>query len=51
MDVDLAHKGAITFHESNTIKRGDVIADPVYSPCGYLGLSISFDVRFPEMFR
>ena len=33
------------------IERGHEIADPVYSPCGYLGLSISFDVRFPEMYR
>lgn len=31
--------------------RGTNITDPVYSPCGYLGLSISFDLRFPELYR
>ena len=31
--------------------KGGQIVDPVYSPCGYLGLSISFDLRFPELYR
>lgn len=39
------------FSESLSIEKGNKIADPVYSPCGYLGLSISFDLRFPEMYR
>ena len=50
-DVDLSSKGGITMSESSAIQRGTEITDPVYSPCGYLGLSISFDLRFPEMYR
>ena len=50
-DIDLTSKGGIQLQESNLIERGTEITDPVYSPCGYLGLSISFDVRFPEMYR
>ena len=37
--------------ESDAILKGTKIVDPVYSPCGYLGLSVSFDLRFPEMYR
>lgn len=51
IDIDLTTKGGITLQEAKTIKRGVKIVDPVYSPCGYLGLSISFDLRFPEMYR
>jgi predicted amidohydrolase len=50
-DVDMTSKGGVIVHEGLTIQRGNKIADPIYSPCGYLGLSISFDVRFPEMYR
>lgn len=31
--------------------RGDTIAIPCYSPIGYLGLSVSYDLRFPELYR
>lgn len=51
IDIDLSHKGGRQLRESTSIVRGDKIADPVYSPCGYLGLSISFDLRFPELYR
>jgi len=51
IDIDLTTKGGITLQEAQTIKKGNKIIHPVYSPCGYLGLSISFDVRFPEMYR
>ena len=51
IDIDLSHKGGRQIRESHSIMRGDKITDPVYSPCGYLGLSISFDLRFPELFR
>lgn len=50
-DVDLTSKGGILFNESKAIEKGNKLSDPVYSPCGYLGLSISFDIRFPEMYR
>lgn len=50
-DIDLRDKGGFQMEENLLVERGTKISDPVYSPCGYLGLSISFDVRFPEMFR
>jgi deaminated glutathione amidase len=50
-DVDLTSKGGLQLKESTSIERGKGIVDPIYSPCGYLGLSISFDLRFPEMYR
>ncbi len=30
---------------------GDDIAVPCFSPVGYLGLSVSYDLRFPELYR
>ena len=51
IDIDLSHKGGRQIRESQSIVKGDRIVDPVYSPCGYLGLSISFDLRFPELYR
>lgn len=50
-DIDLTSKGGSVMNEIKHINRGTEIQDPIYSPCGYLGLSISFDVRFPEMYR
>ena len=50
-DIDLTSKGGALLNEFKSIERGTKIEDPIYSPCGYLGLSISFDVRFPEMYR
>lgn len=50
-DVDMTSKGGVLMNEAQSIERGETIEDPIYSPCGYLGLSISFDVRFPEMYR
>jgi predicted amidohydrolase len=50
-DIDLTSKGGTIMNEFKHINRGNEVVDPIYSPCGYLGLSISFDVRFPEMYR
>jgi predicted amidohydrolase len=49
-DVDLAAAGGVTFKESDTTGRGEslVVAD---TPVGKLGMSICFDLRFPEMYR
>jgi predicted amidohydrolase len=49
-DVDLAKSGGVTFKESDTTGRGDqlVVAD---TPVGRVGLSICFDLRFPEVYR
>lgn len=31
--------------------RGSKITEPCFSPVGYLGMSISYDIRFPELYR
>ena len=33
------------------MKAGSNFTDPCFSPVGYLGLSISYDIRFPELYR
>ena len=37
--------------ESENFVKGNSITEPCFSPVGYLGLSISYDVRFPELYR
>jgi predicted amidohydrolase len=47
-DVDV--EDGVRFKESDTIAPGDrtVVAD---SPCGKIGMSICYDLRFPEFYR
>ena len=47
-DIDI--KDGVTFFESKTVKPGDtpVVAD---TPLGRLGLTICYDLRFPEIYR
>lgn len=49
-DVDLASSGGVTFQESARTAPGDavVVAD---TRIGRLGLSVCYDVRFPELYR
>ncbi len=48
-DVDLQSMGGVTFAESRRTARGQdvVVAD---TPLGRLGMSICFDLRFPELY-
>ena len=48
-DVDLADSDE-SYRESNSMYPGDDMA-VVATPCGHLGLSICYDLRFPEMYR
>ena len=49
-DVDLPDGN--TYRESATVKPGDVLPPVVDVPClGRIGLSICYDVRFPELYR
>ena len=50
-DVDLAKKGGVDISESDCHSPGHRLAEPCFSPVGYLGLSISYDLRFPELYR
>lgn len=49
-DVDLARSGGVTYKESARTAPGDtvVVAD---SGLGRIGLSVCFDLRFPELYR
>jgi deaminated glutathione amidase len=49
-DVDLAASGGVAFQESRRTAHGEglVVVD---TPAGCLGLSICFDLRFPEVYR
>jgi predicted amidohydrolase len=49
-DVDLTAQGGGTFRESATVAPGeDVVV--AKTPFGGIGLSICYDVRFPELYR
>ena len=41
----------MNLYESKHILPGDTIYPPTPSPLGYLGLSICYDLRFPEVYR
>jgi len=49
-DVDLAASGGVTFKESDTTGRGQAltVAD---TTVGKVGMTICFDLRFPEVYR
>jgi nitrilase len=48
-DVDLIDKQE-SYRESNSMYPGDEVVT-VDTPCGRMGLTICYDLRFPEMFR
>ena len=50
-DIKLKDMGGVNQLESGQFKRGNKICEPCFSPVGYLGLSISYDIRFPELYR
>jgi len=49
-DVDLAAQGGVRFFESERTAAGDGVV-VVDTPVGRLGLSICYDLRFPELYR
>jgi predicted amidohydrolase len=50
-DIDLKLKGCITIDENRYIEPGIVVVDPIFSPLAYIGLAISNDLRYTELFR
>jgi len=50
-DVNLKEQGGDDICESEYLMAGNDITAPCFSPVGYLGLSISYDIRFPELYR
>ncbi|KAL1130000.1 hypothetical protein AAG570_012943, partial [Ranatra chinensis] len=47
-DVNIPAKG-VKLQESKIVEGGDKIVSPVQTPFGNIGLSICYDLRFPEM--
>ena len=51
-DTDFLKEGVRRRHsESEIVIAGESITEPCFSPVGYLGLSVSYDLRFPELYR
>ena len=51
-DTDFLKEGVRRKHaESESVCPGESITEPCFSPVGYLGLSVSYDLRFPELYR
>lgn len=48
-DIDV--KGAPQLKESSFTKPGPEIIPPIETPIGRVGLSICYDLRFPELYR
>ena len=44
-------KGGMNISERESMIAGTNYTLPCFSPVGYLGLSISYDLRFPELYR
>jgi predicted amidohydrolase len=49
-DVDLAAQGGASYRESTTVAPGSEVV-MAETPFGGVGLSICYDVRFPELYR
>lgn len=49
-DVDLTQEGGISYHESRSIAPGKS-PTCVSTPFGKIGLSVCYDLRFPELYR
>ena len=50
-DVELNEIGGVDYNESSFVEHGNKVEDPCFSPIGYLGLSVAYDIRFPELYR
>ncbi len=49
-DVDLSASGGGVFRESDTFRPGDAVA-VAETPFGAIGMSVCYDLRFPELYR
>ncbi len=49
-DVDLSAQGGQVYRESDTVAPGTELAS-FETPAGVVGLSVCYDVRFPELYR
>lgn len=49
-DVDVPEKPGESYRESNHVAPGSAVVT-VDTPCGRVGLSVCYDMRFPELYR
>src|SRR5690606_28712244 len=49
-DVDLSARGGLAYRESDRVAPGSELAH-VETPFGGIGLSVCYDLRFPELYR
>ena len=49
-DVDVPEKPGESYRESAHVARGETVVT-VDTPCGRVGLSVCYDMRFPELYR
>ena len=50
-DIDFTSKGGVTLNENEYIEPGKSVPEPSLTPMGYVGLSITNDLRYPELYR
>jgi predicted amidohydrolase len=49
--TDLEDTEGVLIQQNKQLIAGNSITAPCFSPVGYLGLSVSYDLRFPELYR
>jgi len=49
--ANLENIGGEKVQQNKQMLAGSGITQPCFSPVGYLGLSVSYDLRFPELYR
>ena len=49
--ANLEELGGIKVQQNKQMLPGNGMAQPCFSPVGYLGLTVSYDLRFPELYR
>ena len=43
--------GGVNVQQNKQMLPGNACTVPCFSPVGYLGLTVSYDLRFPELYR
>lgn len=49
--ANLSGSGGVNVQQNKQMLPGNEITVPCFSPVGYLGLTVSYDLRFPELYR
>lgn len=49
--ANLEATGGVNVQQNKQMLPGNAYTVPCFSPVGYLGLTVSYDLRFPELYR